>query len=61
MATEYKFLKNDYEKNIIYNEDCIKILNTKIDDGLINLIFADPPYNLSGNGLHWEGNKTSGD
>lgn len=27
----------------------------------INLIFADPPYNLSGNGLHWKGNKTGGD
>jgi len=25
------------------------------------LIFADPPYNLSGNGLKWEGNKTGGD
>jgi site-specific DNA-methyltransferase (adenine-specific) len=49
------------KKNIIYNEDCIKILNTKIDDGSIDLIFADPPYNLSGNGLHWEGNKTGGD
>lgn len=25
------------------------------------MIFADPPYNLSGNGLKWEGNKTGGD
>lgn len=25
------------------------------------LVFADPPYNLSGNGLQWEGNKTGGD
>ncbi len=49
------------KKNIIYNGDCIKILNTKVDKSSIGLIFADPPYNLSGNGLKWEGNKTGGD
>lgn len=27
----------------------------------IDLVFTDPPYNLSGNGLHWKGNKTGGD
>lgn len=27
----------------------------------VDLIFADPPYNLSGNGLKWEGNTTGGD
>lgn len=32
-----------------------------IEKESIHLIFADPPYNLSGNGLHWEGNKTGGD
>ncbi len=48
------------EKNIIYNGDCIKTLNTKVDENSIDLIFADPPYNLSGNGLKWEGNKTGG-
>ncbi len=37
--------------NIIYNDDCIKALNSKIDKKSIDLIFADPPYNLSGNGL----------
>ena len=47
--------------NIIYNGDCIKILNQKIDKKSIDLIFADPPYNLSGNGLMWTGNKTGGD
>ncbi len=47
--------------NIIYNNDCIKTLNTKIDKNSIDLIFADPPYNLSGNGLKWQGNKTGGD
>ena len=49
------------KKNIIYNGECAKILNTKIDENSIDLIFADPPYNLSGNGLKWEGNKTGGD
>ena len=48
-------------KNIIYNGDCIKVLNNKIDEKSIDLIFADPPYNLSGNGLKWKGNKTGGD
>jgi site-specific DNA-methyltransferase (adenine-specific)/modification methylase len=47
--------------NILYNGDCINILNKKIDAESINLIFADPPYNLSGNGLKWIGNKTGGD
>jgi site-specific DNA-methyltransferase (adenine-specific) len=47
--------------NTIYTGDCIKILNEKIDEKSVELIFADPPYNLSGNGLKWEGNKTGGD
>lgn len=49
------------ESNIIYTGDCIKILNEYIDEKSIELIFADPPYNLSGNDLKWEGNKTGGD
>ncbi|MBW1650594.1 MAG: site-specific DNA-methyltransferase [Deltaproteobacteria bacterium] len=47
--------------NTIYTGDCIKILNEEIEANSIELIFADPPYNLSGNGLKWEGNKTGGD
>ena len=47
--------------NRIYTGDCIKILQKTIDDKSIDLIFADPPYNLSGNGLKWKGNKTGGD
>ena len=47
--------------NAIYTGDCIKILSEKIDEKSVELIFADPPYNLSGNGLKWEGNKTGGD
>lgn len=47
--------------NIIYNGDCVDVLNKKVDENSIDLIFADPPYNLSGNGLKWKGNKTGGD
>lgn len=47
--------------NNIYNKDCIKVMNEDIEEESIDLIFADPPYNLSGNGLKWEGNKTGGD
>ncbi|MEA2055948.1 MAG: site-specific DNA-methyltransferase [Candidatus Thermoplasmatota archaeon] len=32
--------------NKIYNENCIEFMN-KISDESVNLIFADPPYNLS--------------
>lgn len=49
------------QKNIIYHGDCVKILKDKIDEESVDLIFADPPYNLSGNGLKWKGNKTGGD
>ncbi len=49
------------EINVIYTGDCIKILNEKIDEKSVELIFADPPYNLSGNNLKWKGNKTGGD
>jgi len=49
------------KKNLIYNGDCIDILNNEIDEKSVDLIFADPPYNLSRNGLKWEGNKTGGD
>jgi len=47
--------------NIIYKGDCIEVLNKKIDKSSVDLIFADPPYNLSGHGLKWKGNKTGGD
>jgi len=49
------------EINKIYQGDCIEVLEKKIDPESIDLIFADPPYNLSGSNLKWEGNKTGGD
>ncbi len=47
--------------NHIYNADCVEILEKKINDKSINLIYADPPYNLSGKKLNLKGNKTGGD
>jgi len=49
------------EVNKIYLGDCVEIMKTKIDSQSVGLIFADPPYNLSGNGLQWKSNKKSGD
>lgn len=47
--------------NFIYMDDCIEVMNKQIMQESITLIFADPPYNLSRNGLKWKGNKTGGD
>ncbi len=49
------------EINKIYFGDCIEVLNQEIKRRSVDLVFADPPYNLSGNGLKWKGNKTGGD
>lgn len=49
------------EVNKIYTGDCIDVLTNNITNNTINLVFADPPYNLSGKGLKWVGNKTGGD
>ena len=47
--------------NYVYFGNCIDVLKNEIDKSSIPLIFADPPYNLSGNGLQLKGNKTGGD
>ena len=36
---------------ILYKADCISILKNKALHGSINMVFADPPYNLSNNGI----------
>lgn len=46
--------------NYIYVGDCIKIMEKEIDKGSIPLIYADPPYNLSGKSLNLINNKTGG-
>lgn len=49
------------KKNQLYLGDCVEIMAKQIGKESVDLIFADPPYNLSGNGLHWKGSKTGGD
>jgi len=46
--------------NIIYEGDCLSILENNIDKNSIPLIFADPPYNLSGKSLNLTNNHTGG-
>ena len=47
--------------NTIHKGDCIEIMRKEIPDESIDLIFADPPYNLSGNGLKWKNKGSGGD
>lgn len=47
--------------NTFYCGDCREILKKEISDESIDLIFADPPYNLSGNGLKWQNKGMGGD
>jgi len=49
------------KKNQIYLGDCVEIMTNRIEKESVNLIFADPPYNLSGNGLKWENKGLGGD
>ena len=49
-------MKNNY----IYTGDCIETMNTSINPGSIDLIYADPPYNLSGKPLNLINNTTGG-
>lgn len=48
------------QTNIIHHGDCTEHLNHSLEPGSIDLIFADPPYNLSGNALKWVDNQTGG-
>ena len=47
-----KTLKPYFQENsfILYHGDCLKILDL-IDENTIDMIFADPPYNLSNDGF----------
>jgi len=47
--------------NTIYKGDCRGILKKEIPDESIDLVFADPPYNLSGNALKWKNKDMGGD
>ncbi len=46
--------------NKIYEGNCITVMEEKIENGSIALVFADPPYNLSGKNLNLINNKTGG-
>jgi len=46
--------------NHIYHGDCIKVMKRYISENSIDLIYADPPYNLSGKSLNLVNNKTGG-
>ncbi len=47
--------------NFIYKGDCRQIMQKNIPEESVDLIFADPPYNLSGNGLKWQSKGMGGD
>ena len=46
--------------NHIYLGDCIQIMENEIPENSIDLVYADPPYNLSGKVLTLINNKTGG-
>jgi len=46
--------------NHIYLGDCVEIMNKEIDKSCIDLMYADPPYNLSGTALTLIHSKTGG-
>ncbi len=48
-------------KSITNAKNVEELTTNEIDKKSVDLIFADPPYNLSGNGLKWKDNKTGGD
>ncbi len=47
--------------NYIYKGDCRKVMKKELPNESIDLVFADPPYNLSGNGLKWQNKGMGGD
>lgn len=53
-------LVDAYMKSKLYKGDCLTVMKA-FKAKSIDLIFADPPYNLSGTGLAWKGNTTGGD
>lgn len=47
--------------NYIYKGYCQDVMKKNFDNESVDLIFADPPYNLSGNGLKWRNKGFGGD
>ncbi len=46
--------------NIIYLGDCLEVMEAYVERDSIALIYADPPYNLSGRSLNLINNQTGG-
>jgi len=46
--------------NILYLGDCVEIMEQCIERESVALIYADPPYNLSGKSLNLVNNQTGG-
>lgn len=53
-------LRHNIPHGKIIQGDCIQVLENQIQPETINLVFADPPYNLSGKSLDLANNKTGG-
>lgn len=53
------FLSSSYKLNNIYNVDCFELFS-KIKDNTVDLVFADPPYNLSKSDMSLNFVKTGG-
>ncbi len=53
-------INNQIKMNHLYRGDCIRVMKNKMFPNSIDLVFADPPYNLSGKNLTLIGNKTGG-
>jgi site-specific DNA-methyltransferase (adenine-specific) len=52
--------KNIMKINSIYLGDCIYIMGKEFPESSIDMVYADPPYNLSGKKLTLINNKTGG-
>lgn len=46
--------------NSIVCGDCVSIMNTQMEPATVDMVFADPPYNLSGKPLNLVNNTTGG-
>lgn len=54
-------MPNKIKLNKIYKSDCLKFLDKLKEENISpDLIFTDPPYNLSGSNLNLKNNKTGG-
>ncbi len=50
----------DTKVNCLYESDCVQVLETQVLSSSIDLVYADPPYNLSGRPLTLVNNRTGG-